>query len=93
MAKRGPITVPDFDPEEASRGPAPPATQDVILPCKPVLDAGVEKFTELARLHWPSQDGGFKLTSFDMTNDRMLRITLGLVYQAMRREDDWQRND
>jgi hypothetical protein len=52
-----------------------------------VIDAGMLKFTELARLHWPASAGGFKLTSFDIRNDRQLRMTLGLVYMAMQLAD------
>lgn len=56
---------------------------EVNLPPRVVLDAGVAKFAELAKLHWPSKEDGFKLTSFDFKNAQQIRMTLGLVYLAM----------
>jgi hypothetical protein len=64
---------------------------EVVLPKPTIIDAGMAKFHELARQHWPAKEGGFKLTSFDMRNDRQLRYTLGLVFMAMKgAEEDEQ---
>lgn len=81
MARKGPIRVPQFDPDEPEPMPDLGVTE-VMLPAAAIIDAGVEKFLELAKLYWPAKDG-FKLTSFDMRNDRQLRMALGLVYMAM----------
>jgi hypothetical protein len=61
---------------------------DILLPPPAVIEAGLRKFLEMAALHWPHQQGGFKLTSFDIRNDRQLRMTLGLAYMAMKEEEN-----
>jgi hypothetical protein len=63
---------------------------DVVLPPHAVIEAGMHKFEELARLHWPSSEPGvgFKSSSFTITNGRQLRMTLGLVYMAMKEAEE-----
>jgi len=85
--RRPPIRMPDRE-EDLPREVYEEAPSEIILPPPPVIDAGAAKFQELAKLHWPSQEGGFKLTGFDMRNDRQLRIMLGLVYMAMREAEN-----
>lgn len=84
--RKGPLRVPGIDPDlQINQQTLTDETVD--LPPADVIDAGMLKFTELARLHWPASAGGFKLTSFDIRNDRQLRMTLGLVYMAMQLAD------
>jgi len=67
-------------------------SQILDLPDRAVLDAGVRKFLEYANLHWPlsrpTADEAFKLTSFDYRNDYHLRVTLGMVFLAMRQVEE-----
>ncbi len=91
--KRGPIKVVV---EDERHHHDPPASveepETVTLPTRAVIDAGVAKFMEYANLHWPlarpTADEAFKLQSFDYRNTYHLRVTLGMVYQAMREADD-----
>lgn len=85
--RKGPIHIPDDEPQGVTII-TPVDDAPIDLPPKAVIDAGVAKFLELAKLNWPSQEGGFKLISFDMRNDRQLRVTLGLVFMAMREKED-----
>jgi hypothetical protein len=87
--KRGPIRVPQDDPSSPyAKFDDNDKPEEVTLPPGTVIDVGVAKFLEMAGLHWPNQEGGFKLTSFDIRNDRQLRMTLGLVYIAMLEADE-----
>jgi len=91
--KRGPIKVSlgkeeaDADLREVAKGVA----DTVVLPAQKVLDVGVAKFREYAGLHWPAGRavGGddLKLASFDHRNPYQLRVTLAMVYMAMREVD------
>jgi hypothetical protein len=89
VSKRGPIKV-MMAPEETRVVADTDLNQVLDLPPPEVLAAGVKKFLEYANLHWPtpSKDGDFKLTSFDYKNEYHLRVTLGLVYMAMKDADD-----
>jgi hypothetical protein len=83
MAKRGTVRIPDLE-DEPEREAVDETPSEVVLPAPWVLDAGIKKFYELANLHWPKKD---QSVSFDMRNEKQLRITLGLVYAAMRQQD------
>lgn len=85
MARRGPIKIPDdlFEEPKEVRDDIP---NEVRLPDKRIIDAGMAKFLEMARLHWPNAEGGFKTVSFDIRNDRQLRMTLALAFMAMMQE-------
>lgn len=88
---KGPIKVAvEDDPvTEAVMVDSPP--EQVVLPRREVLDAGVKKFLEYASLHWPAQrtpEGDFKLAPFDHRNNYHLRVTLGMVFNEMRRVDE-----
>lgn len=85
MPRKGPIRLPNLTAEEENRVEIRETTID--LPPWPVIDAGIAKFEEMAKLHWPAPEGGFKLVSFDIRNNQQLRMTLGLVYMAMRKMD------
>jgi hypothetical protein len=91
MRKRGPIGV-VLPPEDAAAEVHESPAEITTLPDKAVLDAGVRKFMEYAGLHWPAtvkiEGADFKLTSFDYKNDYHLRVTLGMVYMAMKNADD-----
>lgn len=84
MPRRGPIRIPDDhdlrDEPQTVRDDIP---NEVKLPDKRIIDAGMAKFLEMARLHWPNAEGGFKTVSFDIRNDRQLRMTLALAFMAM----------
>lgn len=83
MARRGPVRVPDLE-DDPRREHVDDTPTEVVLPPPPVIDAGVKKFYELANLHWPKKDQSI---SFDMRNQQMLRVVLGMVYTAMRARD------
>ena len=89
-SRRGPIKVvmPAEEVEEAQYNDL--KNQILDMPPSEVLTAGVKKFMEYANLHWPapSKSDDFKLTSFDYKNDYHLRVTLGMVYMAMKDADD-----
>lgn len=68
--------------------PSPPDKHEIVLPNKDILDAGLAKFTELCQLNWPNSSGTFGLVQFDVRNPQHMRITLGLVYMAMREIED-----
>ncbi|HEY2105075.1 MAG TPA: hypothetical protein VGH29_04790 [Candidatus Binataceae bacterium] len=82
---RDPIRLPPVEDEPALPDPGEPAT--VELPPRHVIDAGVVKFMQMLRLHWPGREGGVS-KSFDVTNERQLRMALGLTYMAMREAED-----
>jgi len=83
MARRGPVRIPDLE-DEPERDLSNETPAEVVLPPADVLNAGLQKFYELAKLHWPNKD---QSVSFDYKNERMLRVTLGLVYSAMKSKD------
>jgi hypothetical protein len=89
--RKGPIKV-VMPAEEAALETHESPAEVTTLPDKAVLDAGVAKFMEYANLHWPQsfkvEGAEFKLTSFDYKNDYHLRVTLGMVYMAMKNADD-----
>jgi hypothetical protein len=85
--RKGPIRFPDAEDEPTAPDLGEPAT--VELPPRYVIDAGVEKFMQMLRLHWPGREGGIS-KSFDVTNERQLRMALGLTYMAMREAADEQ---
>ncbi len=84
--RRDPIKV-TLPPEDPVAQSVVVPVEDVRLPDKAIIDAGVAKFLEYANLHWPlgrpTADEKFKLISFDYRNDYHLRVTLGMVYLAM----------
>ena len=81
--RRGPIHIPDPEPTpEETQAVLDPAV--VMLPARPVIDAGTRKFEELLRLHWPWKGGA---VAFDVRDRARLMMTLGLVYMAMRQAD------
>jgi hypothetical protein len=86
MARAGPFTIPDPLPEVSGRRLQALDPEPVLLPPRPILDAGYRKFNELARQCWPNAkcDG---LISFDPKNPQQLMYVLGLVYMAMRDAD------
>lgn len=89
---KGPIKVRlSADEEQAGAPPRSVVEDDITLPPKAVLDAGVAKFREYAGLHWPAGRvvGGddLKLASFDHRNPYQLRVTLAMVYMAMKEAD------
>jgi hypothetical protein len=73
-------------PRSGKRGPTEIFQE---MPEPAVLDAGVEKFREYAGRHWPRamKDGSFKLESFDTRDNEHLRITIAVVYLAMKEAD------
>jgi hypothetical protein len=83
--RKGPLRIPDAEEEQPALDPGEPAT--VELPPRHVLDAGIARFGEMMRLHWPSRESGVS-KAFDVTNERQLRMALGLTYMAMRDADD-----
>jgi hypothetical protein len=80
MSRKGPIRIPDAEAEPGPPDLGEPVT--VELPSRHVLDAGVTKFYEMLRLHWPGREAGIS-KAFDITNERQLRMALGLTYMAM----------
>jgi hypothetical protein len=81
--KRGMIDVPRYDPKAKLDPPVEQADMvptAVDLPPPKVIEAGVEKFMEMANLYWPARGG---VITFDPRNKQQLRMTLGLVYLAM----------
>jgi hypothetical protein len=85
-ARKGPIKLPEFEPEPVDPQPRPAPTA-IDLPPRQVIEAGVAKFLEMASLYWPTNQGGFKMTSFDLKNSQQLAMALGIVYMAMREKD------
>jgi hypothetical protein len=85
--RRGPIKFPEYEPGGKNDAPHVDEPPPIDLPAPPIIDAGVKEFKKLAKLYWPDVKDGFKLSGFDVKNDRMLRYTLGLVYMAMRGVD------
>jgi hypothetical protein len=82
--RRGSVTA-HLPPE-----PAQPEVPDMLemaatLPPPLVLQAGVGKFLELAKIGWPGKDDAF--LAFDYTNAYHLSIVLGLTYNEMRKLD------
>ena len=81
MPKIGPVRIPDPQPQKRKHRFKPKDPEDVILPPRQVLEAGLAKFKEMAGLHWPSKDGSY---AFDVKNAGQMMITLGLVYMSMK---------
>jgi hypothetical protein len=81
--RRGHFRLPDPEPDpretQVVRDP-----DEVLLPPRPVLDAGLKRFQELAGLHWPKAGGSI---TFDMHNISQLMMVLGLTYMAMKEAD------
>jgi hypothetical protein len=82
--RKGPLLIPDSEDDPAT--PAFGEPEPVVLPPRAVIDAGVAKFQEMLRLHWPARESGVS-RAFDVTNERQLRMALGLTYMAMREAD------
>lgn len=92
MSRQGPIRF--VLPPEEPVAPGEPVRDDVdeiAMPEMAVLKAGIAKFREYANLHWPragKPGEEFKLQSFDPGNDYHLRVTLGMVYLAMKAAEE-----
>jgi len=82
--RRGQFRLPDPDPDPLETKVVDDP-EDVLLPSRPVLDAGMQKFAELVKLHWPHRDGH---VAFDIKDQSRLMMTLGLCYLTMRQEED-----
>lgn len=78
------IEVPKFQPDDRVEH-ADMVPTAIDLPRTEILDAGVKKFLEMANLYWPGKGG---VITFDPKNKAQLRMTLGLVYYAMREAAD-----
>lgn len=90
MSRKGPIKVAVVEEEETVYH-ADMDTKIIEMPGKEVLDAGVRTFMEYAGLHWPTHstpDEKFKMESFNYKNDYHLRVTLGMVFNAMKAADE-----
>jgi hypothetical protein len=81
--RRGQFRLPDPDPDPLETKVVDDP-EDVLLPSRPVLDAGMQKFAELAALHWPKSGGSI---SFDVKDQPRLMMTLGLVFLAMKQAE------
>lgn len=90
--RKGPIKVSlPADDEAPADAPHPMPAEVMELPDTAILNAGLAKFQEYAALHWPvagKDAADFKLTSFDHRNSYHLRVTLGMVYLAMRKAEE-----
>jgi hypothetical protein len=79
----------DHDPQPDDGGPVRDDIVQGLAPSDQIIKAGVARFREYANRHWPTKqrNGDFKLESFDHKNDEHLRLTLCMVYMAMRDSD------
>lgn len=75
------IKFPGFDEQRDPIDEADMVPTAVDLPPKYVIDAGVRKFIEMAKLYWPSKGG---VVAFDTKNSAQLSLAMGMVYLAMR---------
>jgi hypothetical protein len=90
MSRKGPIKVAVVEEEETVYH-ADMDTKIIEMPDKAIVDAGVKVFREYAGLHWPTHstpDERFKMESFNYKNDYHLRVTLGMVFNAMKAADE-----
>jgi hypothetical protein len=76
----------DSDPAPDDSRPVQDDIVEALAPNDAIIKAGVARFREYANRHWPTKqrNGDFKLESFDHKNEEHLRLTLCMVYMAMR---------
>lgn len=83
MPRKGPIRIPREGPPDPGFNLVEEGVPDVLMPPPHIIDAGLAEFRRWVRFHWPAQPAGVS-KAFDITNERQLRYTLGMVFQAMK---------